>query len=309
VVAVAGIPLFGLVTGLVAVILGSVALGSIYNTRQRGTGLALAGVLLGVADVVGWLVFLSVTLWRPGPNLTIDDFEPDLAALENLAPHISRAMKANVLISTEDGWGTASDAGMGSGVVVHLSEGKALIVTCRHVIDPGFAAGRPSQASDTGKSSRCTIKLVGQLTQPGHVVWIAPHGIDLAVVSTAVHGNQVQAAHWRSDPQLSVGEEVFAIGNPHGLGWTHTPGVISQLRLQERGGRKIRIIQTNAAINPGNSGGGLYDKDGMLIGINTWTNDKRVSEGLSFAIAFDSLLAFEAPQLKPLRKSEEPDEP
>ena len=60
----------------------------------------------------------------------------------------------------------------------------------------------------------------------------------------------------------------------------------------------MRVIQTDAAINPGNSGGGLYSKQGMLIGLNTWTNDKRFSEGLSFAITFQTLLDLDPPPLK-----------
>ena len=87
---------------------------------------------------------------------------------------------------------------------------------------------------------------------------------------------------------MKVGESVFAIGNPHGLGWSHTQGVISQLRTRNSL-PPIRIIQTQAAINPGNSGGGLYDQEGYLLGINTWTADKRVSEGIGFAIALDTL--------------------
>ena len=73
---------------------------------------------------------------------------------------------------------------------------------------------------------------------------------------------------------------------------------MSQFRTQTCGPRKVRVIQTDAAINPGNSGGGLYDKQGMLIGLNTWTNDKRFSEGLSFAIAFQTLLDLDPPPLK-----------
>jgi serine protease Do len=56
------------------------------------------------------------------------------------------------------------------------------------------------------------------------------------------------------------------------------------------GGEELRIVQTNTAINPGNSGGGLYDKEGYLLGINTLTADKSIAEGLSFAIALDTLL-------------------
>jgi S1-C subfamily serine protease len=96
---------------------------------------------------------------------------------------------------------------------------------------------------------------------------------------------------------MRIGQTVFAIGNPHHLGWSQTQGVISQLRSQVFGSRKVRVIQTQAAINPGNSGGGLYDHDGFCIGINTWTGDKRVSEGIGFAIALDTLFDLEPPPL------------
>ena len=85
--------------------------------------------------------------------------------------------------------------------------------------------------------------------------------------------------------------------NPHRLGWTHTRGVISQLRLQHLDGHDVRIIQTQTALNPGNSGGGLFDREGYLLGINTWTNDRRVSEGLNFAIALETLLELKPPGL------------
>ena len=105
-----------------------------------------------------------------------------------------------------------------------------------------------------------------------------------------VDGTGARAASWKPKTELVIGSEVFTIGNPQHLDWTHTRGSISQLRLQRRGERQVHVIQTDAALNPGNSGGGLYDKSGTLIGINTWTNDKRFSEGLGFAIALDSLL-------------------
>ncbi len=54
------------------------------------------------------------------------------------------------------------------------------------------------------------------------------------------------------------------------------------------------MIQTDTAVNPGNSGGGLYNQQGMLVGINTWTNDS-FSEGLSFMIFPKSLLGLDPP--------------
>ena len=65
---------------------------------------------------------------------------------------------------------------------------------------------------------------------------------------------------------LKIGDEVFAIGNPHGLTQTLTKGVVSSTT---RVFQSQRFIQTDAAINPGNSGGPLFNKDGLVVGINT----------------------------------------
>jgi hypothetical protein len=301
--AVVGIPLFGLVTGLVAIGLGVAALGSIRQTAQKGLTLALSGVLLGLADVVGWLVLLWVVLGGVGvdrhADVTFSELPPDLAATADLAPELARAMRANVLIEQTRGLGLLGGRASGSGVIMELSEGEALIVTNRHVVDPSYPSS--NQVSDGTPAGLGTldVTMLGRPSGVGRVVWVAPEGIDLALVRVAAGvSGQAQAAPWSKGRAMRVGESVFAIGNPHRLGWTHTQGVISQFRLQERGGRPVRVIQTQAAINPGNSGGGLYDREGYLIGINTWTGDKRISEGIGFAIALDTLLDLKPAELK-----------
>jgi serine protease Do len=68
---------------------------------------------------------------------------------------------------------------------------------------------------------------------------------------------------------VQVGDLVFAIGNPFGVGQTVTMGIVSAV------GRGVGIadyedfLQTDASINPGNSGGPLVDTLGRLVGINT----------------------------------------
>ncbi len=296
IVGVAGIPLFGVVTGLIAILLGSLALGGIHHTRERGTGLAVTGILLGLADTTGWIVFLSI-YFGAGGHLTIslDEFEPDADALNHMAPAVARSARANALVETKIGTGLLGGTGIGSGVILQIEHGSALIVTNRHVVDPKFEAQESTNGKGGLPDGRLQVKLIGQPPHPGRVVWIAPDGIDLALIRVDVDGTGARAASWRPKTELVIGSEVFTMGNPQHLDWTLTSGAISQLRLQKLGERQIHVIQISAALNPGNSGGGLYDKSGRLIGINTWTNDKRFSEGLGFAIALDSLLELDPP--------------
>jgi serine protease Do len=70
---------------------------------------------------------------------------------------------------------------------------------------------------------------------------------------------------------LKVGDMVFAIGDPFGIGETATMGIVSATGRGLGGAIEHyeNFIQTDAAINPGNSGGALLDLHGDLIGINT----------------------------------------
>lgn len=287
--ALAGIPLFGVVTGLVAVALGCIALGALRGSTQKGLSMALAGVILGLLDVVGWVIFLAMVLGGGGQTLHSTEFRPDWKAMENLDANINRAMRANVLVSSRLGF--LRQEAIGSGVVLRLRDGEATVLTNRHVVDPDFSSESTPAASSLEKL-RPETQFIDQSVHTARVVWLAPSGIDLALLRVPCFSNEVRAAHWRMHRPLRVGDAVFAIGNPHGFGWTHTQGTVSQFRSQELGGRRIRIIQTQTVINHGNSGGGLYDKDGYLIGITTWTQDKRVSEGLNFAISLDTLADF-----------------
>jgi S1-C subfamily serine protease len=96
-----------------------------------------------------------------------------------------------------------------------------------------------------------------------------------------------------SSGDLKVGQKVFAIGNPFGLDWTLTSGIVSALdrSLGGNGGATIEhLIQTDAAINPGNSGGPLLDSAGRLIGINTAIySPSGASAGIGFAVPVDTV--------------------
>ena len=289
VVSLLGAPLFG-VPGLIGIVLAAIALAK-HSRRQKGLGVAISGLLLGIADCIGWIIVLAFYFEAaPGLAVRLDDFEPDPAAFKQLPPPIARAMAANVLVHSAAEWSRLRGEGLGSGVVLRIKDATALIVTNRHVVDPTFAENSQPDIPALDKMAKLEVKLLGQAARPATVVWVASGGIDLALIRVAVTAIEPQAAEWDDLPTLTIGDDVFAVGNPHGLGWTLTRGSLSQMRLNDFSGHETKIIQTSAAINPGNSGGGLYDKAGKLIGINTWTKDKRMAEGLSFAITFTTLL-------------------
>lgn len=82
----------------------------------------------------------------------------------------------------------------------------------------------------------------------------------------------------RKSTTLKVGQRVYAIGAPLGLELTFSEGIISSLRKADGG----FVIQTTTPISPGSSGGGLFDDEGMLIGVTTFQSVR--GQNLNFAI-------------------------
>ena len=94
----------------------------------------------------------------------------------------------------------------------------------------------------------------------------------------------------------TIGTKVYALGNPKGLDFTFTQGIISAIRFSRinedyeiNNDRFFEEIQTDAAVNHGNSGGPLIDKYGNVIGINSQGIAKNIAEGLNFAISANDL--------------------
>jgi S1-C subfamily serine protease len=151
------------------------------------------------------------------------------------------------------------------------------LVTNFHVV-AGAAAARV-QLSDGREAD---ASLVG--ASPAH---------DLAVLKIDV-ANSPAPLPLGSSHDLKVGQMTFAIGNPFGLDWTLTTGIISALdrSLPSEDGRSLieHLIQTDAAINPGNSGGPLLDSAGRLIGVNTAIfSPSGASAGVGFAVPVDTV--------------------
>ena len=143
----------------------------------------------------------------------------------------------------------APPGGQGSGVIFD-SAGRVL--TNEHVVRGGRSL---------------KVVLPDGRTLPAAVEGADPR-VDLAVLRVPDAGHTLPVAELYASP-LKVGQLVVAVGNPFGLNWTVTAGVVSALgrRLPVSPGVELTdLIQTDVPINPGNSGGPLVDAQGRVVG-------------------------------------------
>ncbi|MBR3676751.1 MAG: trypsin-like peptidase domain-containing protein [Alphaproteobacteria bacterium] len=107
---------------------------------------------------------------------------------------------------------------------------------------------------------------------------------DIALLKV-MHPQDFEPATFADSEDIRVGNTVFAVGNPFGLGNSVSSGIISAKERDIEKGPYDNFIQTDAAINQGNSGGPLFNMDGKIIGMNTaiFSTDGNNS-GVSFAV-------------------------
>ncbi len=168
---------------------------------------------------------------------------------------------------------TEIPSGTGSGFVW---DDQGHIVTNFHVV----------QDADSAKVT------LGQDTYPAHRVgWARDQ--DLAVLKIDAPREKLVPIKVGISRDLQVGQKVYAIGDPFGLDYTLTTGIVSALGRTIQSVSNVSIfdvIQTDAAINPGNSGGPLLDSAGRLIGINTAIySPSGASAGIGFAVPVDTV--------------------
>jgi len=161
---------------------------------------------------------------------------------------------------------------LGSGVIL-TSDG--YIVTNSHVID-GADEIKVSLPQD---KKEYKAKIVGIDKES-----------DLAVIK--IDAKDLQAITIANSKDLKLGDVVFAIGNPFGVGETVTSGIVSALNKDRVGLNNYEnFIQTDASINPGNSGGALVDSRGALVGINSAIISKSGgNNGIGLAIPSNMVL-------------------
>ena len=258
------------------------------------------GVLLSVS--LAWLSCSSAVHAQEKPDATaapsiLQEYDQ---ALDKVAERVMRSVvQIDVTSYSLPEHGESGDSqtfqrqrSLGSGVIV---DPDGYIITNNHVVS-GALRIRVTL-------SPATVELVTGHTMLSH----KEHVYDATLIGTNRYADiaviKIDEKNLPNLPlslnyKVHLGQLVLAIGSPQGLDHTVTSGIISALGRQPDPERPMVYVQTDAPINPGNSGGPLVDRDGNLVGINTFIyTSGGGSEGLGFAIP-EPIVQFAYAQIK-----------
>jgi len=180
---------------------------------------------------------------------------------------VIKTVEKNVLPTPQSVF--VSSPGLGSGVLIS-NDGRVL--TAAHVV----------QAAD-----KIEVEFIDGQVAPAKVIASVPRA-DVAMIKLDwVPQNAVPAKLGDSD-KMQVGDEVFIIGAPYGIGHSLSAGHVSARRTSKisfDGASKLELLQTDAAINKGNSGGPMFNMAGEVVGVVSHILSQSGGfEGLGFAV-------------------------
>ena len=163
---------------------------------------------------------------------------------------------------------------------------------------PGAGSGfifRPdghiiTNAHVVGGAERITVRLQDGREYDAQVVGTDVN-TDVAVIRIdPAGGPALPVADIGDSDRVLVGDWVLALGNPLGLDFTVTAGIVSAKGRSPTITAVEAFIQTDAPINPGNSGGPLTDLYGRVVGINTAISGGPRFIGYGFAVPINLAL-------------------
>lgn len=234
----------------------------------------------------------------------------DVESASSLQSSINRSLLSGVsvaagfnekVISSTGWWKTEANWYFGSGVIVDLDKetGDAYVVTNCHVIYNEDAVG-------SAISKSVYLFLYGQdysydveNCAIAATVVGASRSYDIALLkvegSELLKDSAARAAKFVTDDDVSVGETVYAIGNPEGYGLSATQGIVSKdseyidvnLSAENKKNPTVktyRVLRTDAAINSGNSGGGLFNSNGDVVGIVNAKASSSTIDNMGYAL-------------------------
>ena len=165
---------------------------------------------------------------------------------------VEEAIKSVVTIRT--------DISQGSGFFI--ADG-GYIVTNAHVME--------------GATSAAIITYDGE----SHMVYKLGENTEMDITLLKINDTSYSPLNLADSDDVKQGEQIIAIGNPYGLSFSVTQGIVSNIHQTGENGLNA-YLQIDAALNSGNSGGPLINKNGEVIGINNFKISE--AEGLGFAL-------------------------
>ena len=261
---------------------------------MRASSLALGAIAIVGGGVLWWNISRSQPAQAPVDMPMAQQIQPineNRALLENERNTIDVVDKRGngvVFVAVKSGVGGNSrdqgffapfmqpQEGTGSGFVID-SEG--FVLTNYHVV----------QGADI-----ITVRFHNDpKSYPAKVVGTA-EPLDMALIRVQAPKDKLKPMPLGNSDTVKVGQKAVAMGNPFGLEFTVTEGIVSAIRknpgaVGDEAGSVPSVIQTDASINPGNSGGPLLNSKGEVIGVNTaiYSSMKGfASEGQSAGIGF-----------------------
>jgi serine protease Do len=178
---------------------------------------------------------------------------------------------------------TASDAPKDQGPD---DQGPNTLTGSGFIIDPGGDIATNDHVIDG--AYRIVVMFHDGTTAPAHIVG-GTRLADIAIIHVDTAA-KLPAIRWGDSEKMHIGDPVFAVGNPLGIGISVSAGIVSALHRDIMDTPYDNFIQTDAAINHGNSGGPLFNLRGQVVGMNTAMISPTTGfSGLAFAIPSNSV--------------------
>ncbi len=206
---------------------------------------------------------------------------PPMSQLDGLGitPAIRSIAESTVVVLAPDEDGDARYSAIGTGAVIASKSDQAWIVTCSHVVIPYISTAAVRDPADT---HTVWIEFSDGRGAEGSIVWTAPPPLDVAIVSVKIHSPPPAVVISPSTELLDVGSPVVYVPNPLLHGWKVHHGQVDARKTHETPAGTFALVHSSLPVLPGDSGSGLYDEEGRLVGLNTWTRyDQEGSHGIS----------------------------
>lgn len=283
----------------------------ISRTNSRNVGLKVQKTnrlisLLVAVIIISNVIFgvLIFSLWQNTPKtnsvsqILTNDSRNNTSSTTTQNPSVTEAATSFAIrsvvsirayhLATPPPQGQSDPCNIGAGIIISDNNNTVSVVTNFHVVYTNNQISSRIKLffwDDVGEENPVVATYVGGAYNYDIVVLqfnIGPVGSETPAGLLYKNSSACKTT-FADSADINVGENVFAIGNPQGLGISLTSGSVSKPFTEvqvdvnsDNNAEVLRVIQTDAAINGGNSGGGLFNAQGFLIGI---VNSKLVYDG------------------------------